>query len=124
MSIKQPGDYHPQFAAAFNAGDLEGMLALYEPTASMTIPPGVSISGQAAMREAIRGFLDMKPAFQITTCYQLEAGDLVLTGGDWSLAATGPDGSPVNMTGRSAEVLRRQADGTWLCVLDNAVANA
>lgn len=38
---------------------------------------------------------------------------------DWSLAATGPDGAAVNTTGRSIEICRRQADGTWLFVVDD-----
>jgi ketosteroid isomerase-like protein len=37
----------------------------------------------------------------------------------WQLTATGPDGSPISMTGHSAEVARRQPDGSWRFVIDN-----
>lgn len=30
-----------------------------------------------------------------------------------------PDGNPVNMAAKSADVLRHQADGTWRFVIDN-----
>jgi ketosteroid isomerase-like protein len=35
------------------------------------------------------------------------------------LDGTGPDGKPVKIEGQSAEVARRQPDGTWLFVIDN-----
>ena len=38
----------------------------------------------------------------------------------WSLNGTGPDGNPVALGATTAEVARRQADGTWRYVIDNA----
>ena len=32
---------------------------------------------------------------------------------------TGPNGTPVMLTGRYADVLRRQDDGSWRFVIDN-----
>ena len=32
---------------------------------------------------------------------------------------TGADGSEVNLTGQTSDVVRRQPDGTWLLVIDN-----
>ena len=29
------------------------------------------------------------------------------------------DGSAVNMSGQSTDVMRRQPEGTWLCVIDS-----
>jgi ketosteroid isomerase-like protein len=43
---------------------------------------------------------------------------------DWSITGTGPDGKPAKMEGRSAEVARRQRDGTWLFLIDNPNAVA
>lgn len=37
----------------------------------------------------------------------------------WSFDGTGPDGEPVRLTANNADVLRRQADGTWRFVIDN-----
>ena len=42
----------------------------------------------------------------------IENGDLALVYGEWSLTGgTDPDGNPVNMEGRSTEIMRRQSDG-------------
>jgi ketosteroid isomerase-like protein len=49
----------------------------------------------------------------------VHSGDVALLRSKWSLAGTGPDGKPVAMSGNGTEVVRRQADGTWLFVIDN-----
>jgi hypothetical protein len=36
-----------------------------------------------------------------------------------SFNGTGPDGEPVQLAARNADVLRRQGDGTWRFVIDN-----
>jgi ketosteroid isomerase-like protein len=47
------------------------------------------------------------------------ADDLALVIGVWSFEGTGPDGEPVRLAARNADVLRRQSDGTWRFVIDN-----
>ena len=37
----------------------------------------------------------------------------------WNLKGTGPDGSAVELSGESVEILRRQADGTWKFIIDS-----
>jgi ketosteroid isomerase-like protein len=48
----------------------------------------------------------------------LEAGDVALVVNDWTMAGTAPDGTPVVRDGRSADVLRRQPDGSWKVLID------
>jgi ketosteroid isomerase-like protein len=49
----------------------------------------------------------------------LQASDLALVVGTWSFTGTAPDGEAVKLTGHNADVLRRQADGSWRFVIDN-----
>jgi len=61
----------------------------------------------------------MKPRIKLDGKKLAEAGDIALTTSKWVLEGTGPDGKPMKMEGQSAEVARRQPDGTWLFVIDN-----
>ena len=76
-----------------------------EPDATLVPQPGQAVTGTAAIREALAG-----------------TADLALLYSSWVLRGTGPDGTPVEMTGRGTEVARRQADGTWRLAPDNPYA--
>lgn len=41
-----------------------------------------------------------------------------------TLEGAGADGKPMKMTGSGADALTRQADGNWLCAIDNPVGVA
>ena len=49
----------------------------------------------------------------------LVSGDTALVIGNWTLQGRDPEGNDVEAGGRYADVVRRQADGTWLVVIDN-----
>jgi ketosteroid isomerase-like protein len=61
----------------------------------------------------------MKGALDLKVTRILQASDLALVITTWSFTGTGPDGKPVKLAARSADVLRRQADGSWRIVIDN-----
>ena len=119
MPTHEPQDAHARFAAAYNAGDLEGLLALYEPDAAMVPEPGRVVAGTAAIREVLEGFLALRGTIALVTGTVVRAGDLALLHGTWTLQGTGADGSPVSLGGRTSEVVRRQADGSWRYVIDD-----
>lgn len=124
MPDDPPIKLHAAFVAAFNAGDLEAMTALYEPEAVLASQPGAPVvSGVDAIREAYRGFFAMKPEIHLETLGVVEAGEgLALLHGQWSMKGTAPDGAEIRMEGRNTEVVRRQPDGRWLFVIDNPFA--
>ena len=71
------------------------------------------------MRQCLLNFIDLKGNLDLKVKRVLQASDLALVTTEWSFSGTGPDGSPVNMASKSADVLRRQDDGTWKFVIDN-----
>jgi ketosteroid isomerase-like protein len=113
---------HRLFADALNAGKMDPLLALYEPGASLVPQPGQLVTGTEGIRQALGGFLGMKPTIALETRKIVQGGDIALLYGKWTLKGTGPDGKPVSMAGQSTEVVRRQPDGTWRYVVDNPYA--
>jgi len=107
------------FARAFADGDLDSAVALYEPEAAFVAQPGAVVTGTEAIREALSGFLALEPMFDLEVRKVFRAGDIALGFDDWTLTGTGPDGETISMSGQTTTVLRQQADGSWLFVIDN-----
>jgi ketosteroid isomerase-like protein len=62
---------------------------------------------------------------QLRTTAVIDNDDLALVYGDWShTGGTDPDGNPVNMEGRSTEIMRGQSDGSWRDVIDDPHSQA
>ena len=119
MPARRPEELDLLFGRAVNAGDIDAVMALYEPGACLMPEPGQVVSGTKAVREALAGFLALKPKIKLDVKKLAETDDVAFTSARWVLEGTGPDGSPVKMEGQSAEVSRRQPDGSWLFVIDN-----
>jgi uncharacterized protein (TIGR02246 family) len=119
MAAHEPDGAQRRWAELFMAGDLDGLAALYEPEAALAVQPGQVVTGAAAIREALGGFLAMRQTFELEVKRVVRAGDLALLHSSWTLTGTGPDGQPLSLSGTTADVARRQSDGTWRFVIDN-----
>ena len=118
MPARTPGDVDRLFAEALNAGNLEALVALYEQEAVLMPQPGKLVHGTAAIRESLAQFIAGKPKISLKPRLNTYTSDLAVVSATWELSMTGPDGKPVSMTGQSIEVMRRQANGTWLFAID------
>ena len=119
MSTGTPKQVLESIVEGINAGNFDMLMALYEPEAVFATQPGSLNRGLPGVREALAGFIAMKGTLDLKVTRILEASDLALVATVWSFAGTGPDGKPVNLAAKSADVLRRQADGSWRLVIDN-----
>ena len=108
-----------QLVEAINRADLDRAVALYENDAVLVAQPGRIARGTAQLRDALAGFIAMKATLRSEAQQVVEAGDVALYVGRWSLRGTDPSGRPVATSGESADILRRQKDGRWLIALDN-----
>jgi uncharacterized protein (TIGR02246 family) len=102
-----------------NTGDLDALMGLYEPGAAFATQPGELAHGASGIRDALGGFVAMDGELRLDVTRVLQADDLALVIGTWSFEGTGPEGQPVRLEADNADVLRRQADGTWRFVIDN-----
>jgi uncharacterized protein (TIGR02246 family) len=119
MSDGRPEAVIERFSELLADGDLDAMVALYEPDATFAPQPGMSVNGREEIRAALSQFLAVKPRMTGLIEKVLCAGDTALVANRWNLRGTGPDGSPVEMGATSADVLRRRPDGSWGIVIDD-----
>jgi ketosteroid isomerase-like protein len=103
----QPEDLGEYFLERANDGDVEGLVALYEPGAVLAFPPGQLAAGHDEIRAVYAELLAGRPVFS-------SAGQQpVIRHGDLALTSTRLPGG-----GATVEVARRQPDGSWRWVID------
>jgi uncharacterized protein (TIGR02246 family) len=124
MPARKPEECDLLFGDHVNAGDLDALVALYEPTCPMAQRDGGLIVGHEAIRANLQRLLAMKPRMTIRVTQVLAAGDLAMVYNDWSFTGVGPDGAPVARSGRAVEVVRRQPDGTWRFAVDDPLGRS
>ena len=118
-STATPVEVLGSIVRGINSGDLDSLMTLYESDAAFATEPGSLAHGGAGIREALAGFISMNGELDLEVTRVLEVDDLALVLGVWTFNGTGPDGEPVRLAARNADVLRRQADGSWRFVIDN-----
>ena len=119
MSTATPRQVLAAIVAGINSGDIESLIGLYEHDAAFATEPGTLAPGASGIRAALDGFIAMNGRLELEVTRVLEVADLALVVGVWSFDGTGPDGKPVRLEAKNADVLRRQPDGTWRFVIDN-----
>ena len=119
MSTGTPEQVLKSIVDGINTGNLDALMTLYEPDAGFAGQPGSLAHGLKGVRQGLAGFIAMKGTLDLKVTRVLQASDLALVVGMWSFTGTGPDGGAVKLTGHNADVLRRQADGSWRFVIDN-----
>lgn len=110
--------------AAFNQGDISGILRCYEPDAVVIGEPGKPARGEAALRAMFEEFIALRPSFAYSGHEVVHAGELALHISPWRMTGVGPDGARIEQRGLSLAVLRRQGDGRWLMVIDQPYGDA
>jgi ketosteroid isomerase-like protein len=105
-----PNDLEKYFVDRANAGDVEGLVALYEPDATIADGKRVLAIGLNQIREFFVKFVANRPQLDPSIqAIALCSEDLALTS------------SRLSNGDITAEVARRQPDGCWLWVVDQFV---
>jgi ketosteroid isomerase-like protein len=115
----KPEEIHELVAGHFNSSDFDALASLYEEEATLALQPDKVVTGRESIRAAFQDFFALKGKIEIKTRYALRSGAIALLSAEWRLEGTAPEGKTVEMSGRSAEVARRQPDGRWLYVVDH-----
>ena len=117
QEAQHPEELHQLFLSGTESHDLEGLIALYEP-----VSVAVDLEGRPldidGLREFLTGFLASVKRLEYDTRQVLVAGDIALMSITWRAVFATQDGETTNV-GITAEVARRQPDGTWRFVIDD-----
>jgi ketosteroid isomerase-like protein len=104
----EPEDLSRLFVERVNARDVEGLVTLYEADAVLATPGGCVVRGESEIRRFYAELTASRPRFPPGEQHPaLRLGELALT------STLLPGGA-----GATAEVARRQPDGSWRWVLD------
>jgi len=110
--------------ARFNAGDLDGLMALYVPDVTYINPDGTELPGAEATRADYAALLALKPQIEIGDRRHVVYQDISLTTNHWTLRLPAADGSFEVLTGGGIEVVRKHAGAGWQFIIDDASRSA
>ena len=115
MGARRPDELCQLFATHARAGDIDGIMSLYEPGAVSPDDAGNNRTG-AGLRASMKPWVDTKPDLVCDPRKVIQAGDLALV--HVYSHVRGSDA-----IGHAVEVTRRQPDGSWLYVIDDPFAD-
>lgn len=120
---RTPEECDRLFGEYASAGDVEGLVSLYEPDACLVGPDGSQAVGLEAIRAALSPFAGGSVTMHMHVVKTVRGGDLAVLTNEWRATGRQPDGRPLEISGRAIEVVRRQPDGSWRFVVDDPYAD-
>ena len=105
------------FMRLLAAGDLDGLVSLYEPGATLVPTADGAATGTEAIRESLQALIHDRVSIKLVPRKIQVSGDVALVSNVATLVGATPDGSSV--TTHTTEVLRRQPDGHWTYLIDD-----
>lgn len=114
MTASSAAELIRMFSRCFSAGDIDGLMELYEEGAVFPNHHGTH-KGAEQIRPVLQGYIDSGAKIEFNLQVSFEAGDIALVQNAWTLTTSGGD----EVTGVSVEVARRQSDGSWKYVIDS-----
>ncbi|WP_433710205.1 YybH family protein [Nocardia sp. CA-084685] len=108
------------FIDYFEAGDIDGLLSLYEDDAILIGPDGTRADEPDSRRKSFEQLFALNTKVEVINKTLLVLRDEALSHGHLRLEAEGLPTTEI----RTAEIFRCQTDGTWKVSIDNAIGSA
>ncbi|MET9493101.1 nuclear transport factor 2 family protein [Nocardia sp. NPDC006630] len=122
--ITDPAQLPALFEERLNAGDVDGVLALFAPDATMRTTTGAVITGEQALHQEITGTVAAGAHLSNTPRHTLITTDTALLITDWTMQLNTPDGTRISPTGTTANIARQHHNGQWRFTLLNPLGTA
>ena len=110
-----------EWSSAAHAKDVEKTVSYYTEDALILAPNLPVIQGKQGARTMWQGMFSV-PGFDggwtATRVEVAKSGDLGYVTGSYEISETDASGKPIKDTGKFLEIWKKQADGSWKCVVD------
>jgi len=117
MLPDKPEDWPHVFQQHLNAGDLDAVMALYEPEACFVTKSGETLVGRDRIREVLESMIEAKASLHSRVLKAVTVGDVAQLYTDFEGTMKDDLGKTVAIRHKAIEVLRRQSDGTWRLIV-------
>jgi len=107
-----------KFIEAFNSGDPNLVISMYEVDAIMSDKPGHVVKG-SELFELISKFLQLGLPMQGKVKQIYATDDIALLIVDWSIKGKSTNNEDIYLSGTGTDVIRKGADGYWRFAIDN-----
>jgi len=108
---------------AITAEDFDAVAEFYADDATLVVKPGLHVSGKPAIRrafEAIAAHFNHNLKVGQGEMVVIEGADTALVLMESTLDAVDEAGAAASTVRRATYVFRKDAEGRWLCVIDNS----
>lgn len=110
-----------EWSKAAGARDVEKTISYYSDDATVMPPNIPTLTGKEPIRSLWKSMLD-SPSFsggwKVTKVEVARSGDLAYVSGNYEFNEKDDSGKPITDKGKYLEVWKKQADGSWKCVVD------
>ena len=110
-----------EWSKAAGAKDVEKTVSYYSDDAIVLVPNIPVLKGKEQIRGMWKGMFEV-PGFsggwKATKIDVARSGDLAYVTGSYEINESDANGKPMTDKGKYLEVWKKQADGTWKCVVD------
>jgi uncharacterized protein (TIGR02246 family) len=113
----KPEDWPRVFEWHLNAGDLDAVMALYEPEACFVTGSGETLVGRDRIRKVLADMISAKTHLHSRVIKAVIADDIALLYTDFEGTALDSSGETIEVRHKAIEVLRKQPEGAWKLII-------
>jgi ketosteroid isomerase-like protein len=117
MGATTPQQWWEIWAESFEKGDVERIIRLYDPEATVVPNPGNPIRGMDTLRETLRSYVDMNGTMEAEQKEIVHGPGVATSYIEWSFDADLP-GEPLHLEATATVVLAERPDG-WVALIDD-----
>jgi len=113
----KPEDWPRVFEQHLDAGDLDAVMALYDPEARFVTRSGETLVGREAIRKVLGSMIKAKTQLHSRVVRAVTVGDVAQLYTDFEGTTVDSSGKTTPLHHKAIEVLRRQTDAGWKLIM-------